>query len=293
MHDHPRTYTTPLIKLDRISRELGLDVYAKLEYTQPTGSHKDRETLMMIQDAISRGYREIAIASTGNAAISLSFFSRINGLKCHVFARENIAGEKIELIKALGAELHLAGDSLREAFQTCIEYINQHNIYDANPGRNFKKIEGDSTISIEISYQLEEEPSHVIIPTNNGTLYVGIWLGFTKTKYRPKLIGAIAPTTKLADSIAGFSKLDEQELNKALNESKGTLIEVSDDEILNATKQLYKENIPCEPASATTLAALQKLNKNQQPDKPAVLIITGTAIRFPKTLRNILQESRA
>ena len=287
MQDYPTTYTTPLIKLDRTSRQLGLDVYAKLEYTQPTGSHKDRETLMMIQDALSHGYREIAIASTGNAAISLSFFSKINGLKCHVFTHRNIPREKLELIKALGAELHLTGDNLRQAFQTCIEYINQHDIYDANPGRNFKKIEGDSTIAVEIAAQLDEEPSRVIIPTNNGTLYAGIWQGFTKTKYRPKLIGAIAPTTKLADSIAGFTKLDEKELNKALNESKGTLIEVSDDEILNATKQLYRENIPCEPASATTLAALQKLHKT---DKPTVLIITGTAMRFSATLAKVMTK---
>jgi len=68
---------TPLVRLDRVSERTGNEVYAKLENTNPTGSHKDRESLAIIRDMLSKGAKEAVIASKGNAAISLSALEKL------------------------------------------------------------------------------------------------------------------------------------------------------------------------------------------------------------------------
>jgi len=281
-------YVTPLIKLKKLSFEFNMDVYAKLEFTCPTGSHKDRESLAMIEDALNKGIKDVAIASTGNAAISLSAFSLAYNLNCHVFASKNISKERLNLIKAFKAKLHLVKGDYRKAMNECERFIELSNAYNANPGKNDKKIEGDSIISIEISNQLKLKPETIIVPTNNGTLFAGVWRGFKKIGFKPKMIAVVCPNTKIAESIAGYNRFDSEALDAALLESNGEIIEVTDNEIIWATNKLIKEGIFCEPAAASTLAALYKIKENIH--NPIVLLITGIALKYPINLKTIISK---
>lgn len=284
-----RTYMTPLVKLDAISQRTGVKVYGKLEYTNPTGSHKDRESLKVLDDAISKGFSEVAITSTGNAAISMTAYSLVYGVRCHVFVPNSISEEKARLIASFGGELHRARGGLRETFSECVDFIGLHGAYDANPGRNAKKIEGDSAIGAEITAQLDETPSHVFVPTNNGTLLAGVWAGFRGNNARPKIVAATAPVTEVADSIAGYSRLDGDALDAALEESGGMAVSTRDEDIVAATLLLAKEGIFCEPASATSLAALQRLRPEVgELHGPAVLLITGTILKYPARIKSAL-----
>jgi len=284
-----RTYMTPLVKLDAISQRTGVGVYGKLEYTNPTGSHKDRESLKVLDDAISKGFGEVAITSTGNAAISMAAYSLVHGVRCHVFVPNSISEEKARLIASFGGELHRARGGLREAFSECVDFIGLHGAYDANPGHNAKKIEGDSAIGAEITAQLDETPSHVFVPTNNGTLLAGVWAGFRGNNARPKIVAATAPVTEVADSIAGYSRLDGDALDAALEESGGMAVSTRDEDIVAATLLLAKEGIFCEPASATSLAALQRLRPEVgELHGPAVLLITGTILKYPARIKSAL-----
>jgi threonine synthase len=285
-----RLYATPLIKLERASAELGLDVYGKLECVCPTGSHKDRESLAMLEDASARGIDEIAIASTGNAAISLSALSPIYNIQCHVFISRGTSKERRMLIELFGAKLHLVDGGYREAVEECERFVASHNAYDANPGRSVKKLEGDSAIGIEISNQLDVDPEFVIVPTNNGTLLAGIWRGFERVGLKPKMVAATSPTTSLAESIAGYNRFDGEALDAALSESGGKVVELRDNEILLAMKKLFEEGVFCEPAAATSLAALYKLRSRAPLHGPIVLLITGTALKYPISLRMIARK---
>lgn len=282
-------YVTPLIKLGTISQEIGIDVYGKLEYTNPTGSHKDRESLNVLHDALLKGFREVAVASTGNAAVSLAANSIAYDLRCHVFVSDAISEEKAKLISSFGGELHEIRGGLKEAYLECVKFIDLQGVYDANPGRNVKKIEGDSAIGEEIVTQLDGKPRYVFVPTNNGTLLSGVWMGFKRTPVRPRMVAATAPTTAIADSIAGFNRLDGEALNVALSESDGIVVSTDDDEIIQSTLALMKEGIFCEPASATSLAALRRL-RLEVPDiqGPIVLLITGTSLKYPSRIKRIL-----
>jgi threonine synthase len=289
-----KAYATPLVKFEFISQEIGIDVYGKLEYVNPTGSHKDRESRNVLKDALSKGFAEVAVASTGNAAVSLAAHSVAQGLRCHVFASAKIPEEKSKLISSFGGELHKVEGGLREAHAECVKFVERHGIYDANPGRNFKKIEGDAVIGEEIAAQLEARPSHVFIPTNNGTLLSGIWMGFRRTPMRPRMVAATAPVTEIADSIAGYNRLDGAALDAALGESHGLALKVDDGDIIPATLSLMKEGVFCEPASATSLAALRRLHSEpHELAGPVVLLITGTALKYPSRIGGILSSRPA
>ncbi|MGQ9514912.1 MAG: pyridoxal-phosphate dependent enzyme [Thermoproteota archaeon] len=287
-----RTYPTPLVRLDTISEQAGTDVYGKLEYANPTGSHKDRESLKVLDDAVSKGFKDVAITSTGNAAVSLAAYSLVHNVRCHVFVPDSVSEEKARLISSFGGRLHMVKGRLKRVFEECVNFIELSGAYDANPGRNEKKIEGDSAIGIEIAAQLDVMPSYVSVPTNNGTLLAGVWSGFRKTDARPKMIAATAPVTEIADSIAGYSRLDEVALEAALKESGGMVVSVSDEDIVEATLSLMREGIFCEPASATSLAALKLLSKRSgEIEGPAVLLITGTILKYPARIKSILDHS--
>lgn len=282
----PPFFATPLIKLKTVKPNL--EVYAKLECSCPTGSHKDRESLAILEDALAKGIREVAIASTGNAAISLSAFSLIKGIRCHVFVSKNISKERYKFIKLFNAKLHLVDGGYREAINECERFVELQKAYNANPGRSIKKIEGDSTIGIEISQQLGVSPEVVIVPTNNGTLLAGAWNGLKKAGLKPRMIAATSPNTSLAESIAGYNRFDGEALDRAISESKGKIVELNDWEIVRAMDALYREGIFCEPAAAASLAALYRLEGELF--GPIVLLITGTALKFPTNLRTILRK---
>jgi cysteine synthase len=102
---------TPMVKLRRIGVG-GVDIYVKLEYMNPTGSHKDRIAYYMVRDAVERyGLKAgdvVVEASSGNTAISVVFASKFYGLKPVVLVEEEASREKISMLKLMGAEVIVA-----------------------------------------------------------------------------------------------------------------------------------------------------------------------------------------
>lgn len=99
---------TPLVKLRSLGVS-GVDIYVKLEYMNPTGSHKDRIAYYMVRDAVERyGLKPgdvVVEASSGNTAISVAFVSKFYGLKPVVLVEEEASVEKISMLKLMGAEV--------------------------------------------------------------------------------------------------------------------------------------------------------------------------------------------
>ena len=97
---------TPLIK---VNLEAPCSIYAKLEYLNPGGSVKDRSSLYMIEDAEQRGILKpggtIIDASSGNQGIATAMIGAIKGYKVIIAVSEKISKEKLETLKAYGAEV--------------------------------------------------------------------------------------------------------------------------------------------------------------------------------------------
>ena len=273
-------FPTPLVKLSKLSERLKNDIYAKLELVNPTGSHKDRETLEVIKNLKGR---EVVIASTGNAAISLSALALGAGITVHVFISKYINRERLDLIQTFGPVLHIVEGSYADAIKQSEEFAQKNGIEDANPGRNFNKIIGDSHIGEEIGKQMNGDIDYIIVPTNNGTLLSGIWHG-VKNIAKPHMVAAISPGSKIMESIAGYHRFDGKELDKAIDESSGKIISINDKEAAHYTLELAKEGIFCEPASGSSLAAISKLGVK---NKKIIVVITGSALKFIKSYKKI------
>ena len=97
---------TPVVKLEP---KEDVNLYVKLEYMNPTGSHKDRIALYMIRDAEEKGLLKpggtVVEASSGNTAISVAWVCSLLGYRAVIFVEEEASEAKVKLIKLLGAEV--------------------------------------------------------------------------------------------------------------------------------------------------------------------------------------------
>lgn len=275
---------TPLVKLEGLSGFFHLNVYGKIEAMNPTGSHKDRESIMIVSDAIRKGFSDVGCASTGNAAISVSAYSYAVGLGSDIYVSRNISSEKLALIEMFKPRVHVVDGEYSEAVNLSNRDFEEMGVYNANPGHCVVKLLGNACIGREIAKQIS--PDFVICPTNNGTHFAGVWMGLKEAGQRPRMVAATAKNMEIADSIQGFHQIEGNAFNKALEESNGIVVDVSDDEIVQALRMLYKEGIVAEPAAATSVAAIHHLNCER--NDILCCTITGSSLKFPKLIEKLL-----
>ncbi|MGE0712051.1 MAG: pyridoxal-phosphate dependent enzyme [Planctomycetota bacterium] len=107
---------TPLVRLNGAVAGLPGEVYAKLEFTNPMGSVKDRVARHMVQRAAADGRLSpgdtIVESSSGNTAMGLGMMAALGGYRCKVAVRDRTSPEKLSALRAMGVELHLVDASL-------------------------------------------------------------------------------------------------------------------------------------------------------------------------------------
>jgi threonine synthase len=276
-------WNTPLVRLETESNTHHCNVYAKLEIVNPTGVHKDRESAMVMLDMKKKGFNELVCSSSGNAAISISAFAFMNGFKAHVFVGD-IPDEKLQLISMFQPEIHKVKGAYLEAVDAMRRYMVGKNVYNANAGYCPAKLEGNSYIGYEIARDLKVD--YVVCPTNNGTHFVGAGMGVRRTGSKAKMVAAVAPKSLIASSITGFYGIEQPKIDTLIGETRGQLIQISDDELTKSTKSLAKQGIFAEPASAASVAALSHIDSIS--GSTICCTITGSAMKYPHAMRELL-----
>lgn len=274
---------TPLRILNNCSEKFKCRVFGKLETCNPTGSHKDRESEEIMKYALQENAHGLAIASTGNAAISLAAYSYIYGLKCHVFLPKTIAAERMAQIQSYNPVISIS-ETYDTAIAECEAAAERSGLLNCNPGSRAEKAQGDSSIGVEIAKK--RRWSYVVCPTNNGTLLAGVWMGLKRTHVKTRMVASTAKQTKVAEGIAGFHRFERQALDAAIKESNGVIVEVQDDEISDAAQLLASDGLIVEGAAAAAVAALGHLGLSRK--SMVCCIITGTGLKFPESVRNLL-----
>lgn len=128
---------TPLVKLESFSDD-NVTIYAKLEQFNPGGSVKDRLGKYLIEQAIERGQVKrgdtVVEASAGNTGIGLAIAANHYGLRCVIYAPIGFAAEKIEIMKALGAEVIRTPQNggMLGAQNEAKQYAKDHDAYYMN-----------------------------------------------------------------------------------------------------------------------------------------------------------------
>lgn len=294
---------TPLIRLDKLSDEWGIDLYVKTEGTNPTGSFKDRGMVMAVAKAKEEGSETVICASTGNTSAAAAAYAARAGLRCIVVIPEGkIAMGKLAQAVMYGAEIISIEGNFDQAL-AMVRKISETEPITLVNSVNPYRLEGQKTGAFEICDQLGgKAPDILALPVGNAGNISAYWKGFkeyneAKQTGLPKMHGFEAegsaaivhnkvfehPET-VATAIRIGNPASWDLANAALEESNGKIDEVSDEEILYMYRKLAStEGIFAEPASCASLAGIYKQLRNGEIPQHSrvVAILTGNGLKDP------------
>jgi len=312
---------TPFCKCDKLGEKLGVDLYVKVEGSNPTGSFKDRGMSVGITKAIELGVDTVGCASTGNTSASLAAYAARAGLRCIVLLPSGkVALGKLAQAMFHGAEVFSVRGNFDEALETITALALEGQLYLLNSVNPFR-LEGQKSIGFEIVDDLGwRSPDRIILPVGNAGNISAIWKGikeFHRAGFMedlPMMTGiqaeGAAPIVRairenkedivpfenpetVATAIRIGAPVSAIKAIRAINESHGFAETVTDEEILSAQKLLARtEGIGIEPASAASIAGLIKLLENGEVDKneQVVCVVTGHLLKDPNTAINACVE---
>lgn len=295
---------TPLIRLDKLSRDWGIDLYVKTEGANPTGSFKDRGMVMAVAKAKEEGSDAIICASTGNTSAAAAAYAARAGLRCVVVIPEGkIAMGKLAQAVMYGAEVVSIEGNFDQAL-AMVRKISETELITLVNSVNPYRLEGQKTAAFEVCDQLGGAPDILALPVGNAGNISAYWKGFkeyheAKGTGLPKMHGFEAegaaaivhnrvfenPETVATAIRIGNPASWDLAVN-AVNESKGKIDEVSDEEILCMYRKLAStEGIFAEPASCASLAGVYKqLRSGEIKHKTRVVaVLTGNGLKDPNT----------
>jgi len=313
---------TPLVEAKKLACELGLKrLLIKDDGKNPSASFKDRASAVAVQHARELGYEMVTGASTGNAASATAVLSASVGMKARIFVPKAAPRAKIAQLVTFGAEVLAVDGTYDQAFDLCLEATRRWGWYNRNTGFNPYTREGKKTVSLEIVEALGfTVPDLVVVPVGDGNIISGVWKGFVEAKKLglvdrlPRLLAAQAEGSAsivnafhgdgviravkgdtVADSISVSVPRDGEIAVKALRESEGIGVTVSDDDILAAIPALARgSGIFGEPAAATGLAALKKARAQGliDADWTVVMLNTGNGLKDINAAIKVAAEPR-
>ncbi|HYO50001.1 MAG TPA: threonine synthase [Chloroflexia bacterium] len=293
----------------RIGQYAGLErLYLKHEGENPTGSFKDRGMTVGVSQAVALGASAVACASTGNTSASLASYAAQADIPCFVFVPEgNVAWGKLAQTLAYGAiTLQIRGDFDR-AMQLVQDTCAEMGVYLVNSVNPFR-IEGQKTIAFELVQQLDwQPPDWIVLPAGN----LGNTAALGKALLQAQAVGLIEKLPRIAcvqasganpfyqsfradfaqrfnvaaSTVATAIKIGApvsyERARRAIATTNGTVLEVSDEAILEAKAVIDRAGIGCEPASAASLAGARQLVQSGiiQPGHSVAAILTGNLLK--------------
>ncbi len=301
---------TPLSAAPRLGRELGLPgLWVKNDGLNPSGSLKDRASFLVAAEALRLGEGRIVAASTGNAASALAAVCAAAGLQALIFVPASAPRGKLLQMLLFGATVVTVKGSYDDAFRLSLEYTAARGGLNRNTAYHPLTIEGKKTVSFEIFDQLGgRAPDAVVVPVGDGVILGGVHKGFLDLlrlgliDRLPRLVAvqaersdaihryfatgsyadAPAPAT-VADSISVTCPSHAHGAVRALRESDGLSLRVSDAAILDAQARLARTTgIFAEPAAAAALAGLEQLQQGSAAlpaSATVVLLATGHGLK--------------
>jgi threonine synthase len=300
---------TDLYDAPNLSDELGVTTLVKDDGRNPTGCFKDRASSIAVTKARHAGRDIITCASTGNAAASLSGYAARGGLDCRIFVPGDAPAGKLAQPLVYGADVLAVNGSYDEAYDLSVTVTEEYGWYNRNAAINPFQVEGKRTAGHELAEQSKvrgEIPDWVVFSMGDGCTIAGAWKGFREfyeldyVGETPKMLGVQAEGASaihdafhahedvdeiadtLADSIAVGRPRNTIKACRALEESDGTSVLVSDEEILEAEKLLGStEGIYSEPAGAAPVAGVRKALEEGivDPDETVVVNSTGFGLK--------------
>jgi threonine synthase len=279
---------TPLLHAPRLSERFGIDLWIKWEGANPTGSFKDRGMAVAVSRAVERGATGVICASTGNTAASAAAYAARAGIEATiVVAGGAAASSKLVQVRAVGGRVlevdGTFGDAYDEAHRLAVNGVVHVN------STNDDRIEGQKTAAFEILEQLGRLPDVLVLPYGGGGNTKAYARGFQEAtgalpRFHPTEAERRADT--VASAIRIVSPNHREEVAGVLERSGGSVVTVSDDELVAAWRLLGgEEGIFCEPASAAGLAAVTRGVASA--GERVVCVVTGHGLKDPDAVMRV------
>jgi threonine synthase len=299
---------TPLVHARTLGRAIGIpELHLKLEGMNPTGSFKDRGMVVAVARALEDGAKAVICASTGNTAASATAYAAAAGLESIVvLPKGRIARGKLVQAMFGGARVVAVDGGFDAALKIVRDLTAEGSggravlVNSVNPHR----IAGQQTAAFEIIDDLGGAPDAVALPVGNAGNITAYWkafngyrdaglvetrpvmLGFQAAGAAPLVLGhPVAEPETVATAIRIGDPASWHGAIRARDESGGRIESVTDDEILDAWRDLARhEGVFCEPASAAPVAGLRKLAAEGaiDPGGTIVAVLTGHGLKDPE-----------
>jgi threonine synthase len=277
---------TPFMAVPRLAHELGCShLHIKNDGANPSGSLKDRASMLVVAEARRLGEHVIVAASTGNAASALAALCASVGCHAIIFVPATAPRAKLAQMILYGATVIPVDGTYDDAFALSLQYTAAEGGLNRNTAYHPLTIEGKKTAGIEIFRQNRSRvPDLIVVPVGDGVIISGIHKAFLDlrtagiTERLPRLLGvqaessdaihrfvqsgvysdAVSPAT-IADSISVRTPSNAILARKAVVDSDGATVTVTDAEIALAQRVLASTTgVFAEPAASATVAGLQK-----------------------------------
>ena len=283
----------------------------KDESRNPTGSFKARGLVLAVSMARALGARALSAPSAGNAAGALAAYGAAARIAVVVAMPQDTPRAFIDECRHYGAEVHLCPGTIADAGRWLREH-GPRDAFDVSTLKEPYRIEGKKTMAYELYEQLAGQlPDVIVYPTGGGTGLVGMWKAFSEMKALgwpmpriPRLVsvqmegcapvvrgfteGAAAtvpwqePRTRVwglrvPSPLGGFLCL------RAIRETGGTAITVTEDQAASATYQLAaRTGLDICPEGGATFAAFEALRERGEiaASETVVLFNTGTGLKY-------------
>ncbi len=291
-------------------------LYIKDEGPNPTASFKARGMSPALSMAKKLGAKEVALPSAGNAGSAAAAYAAAADLTAYVFMPDDTPSLIVSECIAYGARVYLVKGLINICGRLVAAGVKTRGWFDLSTLKEPYRVEGKKTMGYEVAEQLGWElPDWIFYPTGGGTGLVGMWKAFAEMealcwigRKRPRMVSvqaagcqpivrAFAEGTSesllyenahtVASGLRVPKALGDYLILKALRESNGLAIAVTDEELLRAQQEIAETQgiLPC-PEGGATWAALQRLvtQGEVKPTETIVLFNTGSGLKYPDIL---------
>ena len=301
--------TTPTVHSKALSEAIGENIYLKLENQQITGSFKIRGAINAISNLNPAQKKAGVVAlSTGNHGRGLAFAANLMKIRCIICMSELVPNNKIEGIKALGAEVRLIGANQDEAQLEADRLSIDEGMTYISPFDNIDVIAGQGTLGLEIHQQIPKL-NFAFVPLSGGGLICGVAKALKSLNRNLKVIGVsmdrgaamyeaqkagkpifVKEKESLADALTGGIGIDNKYTFQLTKQLVDEIVLVSEKEIADGIRHAYwRESQIVEGAGAVAIASL--LNKKFKPNGPSVALMCGRNINMEKHFSLISAKS--
>lgn len=279
---------TMLYRNARLSNYSGVDkIFLKHEGENPTGSFKDRGMTVAVSEAVRLNFNKTLCASTGNTSAAAASYSAFGGIESYVMIPgKNVSANKLFQAIAYGANIVDIEGDFDTAMENVKKAIAKRNDFYILNSLNPWRIEGQKTIIYEIMEKVK--PDFITFPAGN----LGNTSAFGKALMDLKALGVIDYVPRLvaiqaagaspfydyingkedtihpvkAETIASAIKIGNpvnyKKAKRAIEFTKGIVEKVTDEQIMEAKREIDRSGIGCEPASAASVAGVKKLKES-------------------------------